>query len=627
MNIKNIISILLISTAVLSACQKNSTTKGSDVLNEITLTSDSANNMKQIATNTKETLYGDYQESDYNEDTNKIDTTITLKENKATIEGKGAEEKDNQLIISTGGNYLLKGDYKGQIQIDTKEAVHLILDNVTLENQSGPALYIVNSEQTVVTLAPNSTNTIVDGAKYTNGEEETSAIFSKSDLTFNGTGNLKVQGNYKNAIQSKDNLTFMNGTYQITAENNGLKGKDKVAILNGTYTIETTSGDAIQGSNDTDSKKGFVAIDGGNFTIHSGSDGIQAETSLYFQGDSLKITTESQEDTSLKGLKAGAELVVESGKIEINALDDALHSNGNVTINGGDLTLTSEDDGIHGDQTLTINDGKIKIGKSYEGLEASQLTINGGEIDIYATDDGINAASSSSDETTNEKDTKELTKQPTKNENGRPDDMPTPPDGEMEMPQGQGQAPGDNSKQGDPGFGGGGPMEESDGSLLEINGGKITVSADGDGVDSNGDIVMTGGELTVFGPENGGNSTLDYSGTFTMKGGLLFGIGSSGMAQSVSKESTQKNFEFYLNAATTAKKVTISQNQQILGEVTPTKTFQHLVFSSERLVTGEVTVTVDDQTYQVNLTDEVTSFNQDGSTYTMQQGMGPRGGR
>ena len=41
---------------------------------------------------------------------------------------------------------------------------------------------------------------------------------------------------------------------------------------------------------------------------------------------------------------------------------------------------------------------------------------------------------------------------------------------------------------------------------------------------------MTDGLVIIEGPVNDGNSALDYNGTFTVSGGTLLALGSSGMA-------------------------------------------------------------------------------------------------
>ena len=59
------------------------------------------------------------------------------------------------------------------------------------------------------------------------------------------------------------------------------------------------------------------------------------------------------------------------------------------------------------------------------------------------------------------------------------------------------------------------------GAYIHIAGGVLHIDASGDGVDSNGDITVSGGETYLSGPTNGGNGTLDYSGSAAVTGGIL----------------------------------------------------------------------------------------------------------
>lgn len=641
MKAKKIIPYLLLSTSLLlGACSnenktQTTTSTSTSTTNSSTKTT-SSETTSPLTLKKENNLYGAYQEEDYLDAENKVDTTVTFKETTAKITGSGASLSGNTLKITKGGNYLLKGSFSGSVEIKTEEQVHFILNNVTLTNETAPALNIVESKKVIVTLAKGSTNVIADGNKETTEEDANSAIYSKADLTFNGSGKLKVTGKTNNAIQSKDDLTFISGTYEISAVNNALKGKDKVAILDGNFILKTENGDAIQASNTDKTDKGFIAIDGGDFTITSGSDGIQGASAVYVQKAKMKLTTSgSDNEASYKGLKAGNNLVVDSGTFTFTTQDDALHSNGDLTINGGEFTLSSKDDGMHSDDNLTINGGKINILESYEGLESANIVLNGGDIVVNASDDGVNASSSSQASSTGENEQASMT--PPEGENGSmtpPEEGQTPP----ELPAGENGKETDIGKTGTSensqdsenntqrqkpsgmppanGNGGfGGEMTSGDGSTLVINGGTLTVNANGDGLDSNGDITMTGGVVKVFGPTSNGDGALDYDGSFNLTGGTLLGVGSSGMAQTVSKESSQVNLAFYLNASTTAKTVTLTQNGKTLITFTPHKAFQQIVFSSPELTTGEVTITVDEKTYTLTLADTYNSLAEDGSTY------------
>ena len=61
---------------------------------------------------------------------------------------------------------------------------------------------------------------------------------------------------------------------------------------------------------------------------------------------------------SCKGLKAGKALVISGGSITIDAQDDALHTDGDMTISGGECILSTGDDGAHAALSLTVLGGK-----------------------------------------------------------------------------------------------------------------------------------------------------------------------------------------------------------------------------------------------------------------------------
>ncbi len=172
-------------------------------------------------------------------------------------------------------------------------------------------------------------------------EYDDGAIFSKDDLTINGTGTLNVNANYLDGIVSKDELKIIGTTINVISNDDGIRGKDYIGIKEANIAVNANS-DGIKSTNDTDEAKGFILIDNGNFNIDSS--------------------------------------------------DDSIHSNGNIIINNGTFEIASGDDGIHADESITINDGIINISKSYEGIESSKIDINGGNINLVSSDDGINIA-------------------------------------------------------------------------------------------------------------------------------------------------------------------------------------------------------------------------------------------
>ena len=271
----------------------------------------------------------------------------------------------SSIELKESGTYHLSGTMlDGEVTVNpsANAFIKIILDNVVINNSTGPAISCHSGDDLVIELVGE--NTLRDGTTYldTYDEDVTGAIYSKADLTFQGDGKLAITSNYGDGIISKDDLTFRSGTYNITSQDDGIRGKDSVHVVGGYININSTA-DAIKTTNDIDPTKGFVLIESGNININSGA----------------------------KGIKATKYLFINDGVFSIASSDDSIHSDNYVNIQDGRMSIDSGDDGIHANRELTINGGTISILKSYEGLEAQKVTINDGEISILSFDDGINA--------------------------------------------------------------------------------------------------------------------------------------------------------------------------------------------------------------------------------------------
>jgi hypothetical protein len=597
---KKTTALLLLVTLIftLTACSGDAVVSteivsASEPVNESGETSSPVDNTQQNSEITSSPIFAEYDGDDLDASVSDSDMSyIKLEGDSITFEGSGATVSGNIVTITSAGVYSISGTLNdGQVVVDTadEEKVELVLNGADITCFTSAPIYVSNAEKTVMTLAEGTENYATDGASYifeAESDEPNAAIFSKDDLTINGKGSLTVNANYNNGIASKDDLKITGGTITVNAVNDGIKGRDSIAVKDGTITINA-GGDGMQSNNDEDAEKGYVAIEGGTLDITADLDGIQAETSLLVSGGDIAITSgggsiesrsgggfggrgmggnPNKTDESAKGLKAGVDLTITGGEIQISSLDDALHSNVRITINGGDMLLASGDDGVHADEMLTINGGNLRITQSYEGLESMIITINDGDIRIAASDDGINAVSGSG-----------------------------------------GAAAG-----GMPGRGRG--MFESGDNYLYVNGGYIVIDSVGDGLDINGSISMAGGVVIVNGPTFHGNGPLDYYGAFEITGGFLVAVGSSGMAQAPSPSSTQYSVMHTFpspQAAGTMIHIEAEDGEEILRFV-PTKAYQSVVLSSPKLKNGS--------TYKVysggSSTGTVTDGLYSGGTYT-----------
>lgn len=491
---------------------------------------------------------------------------VTLFDSGGNISGNGASFSGSTLTISQAGDYLLEGTLNGSIVVEApKEAVvRLILNGVQIHSANGPAIRINQCDKAVVLLASDSHNILTDSESYTldaGSDEPDAALFSKDDLTILGNGSLTVKAMYHDAIKCKDDLLLLGGTLQLDAPDDGVTGRDLLVLDGASLTLQC-GGNGFQTTNE-DADKGILIIQEGELKVVSDGDGVQAATRLYLLGGSVDITTgggaatvansendefdrrmpgtqtsQSNDITSQKGLKATTQLTVAGGEVRVSSADDAVHTNGHFLLCGGNLTLATGDDGIHADGSLTISGGTTSITQSYEGLEGANIAITNGEVRICANDDGINATDGQSVD-----------------------------------------------------FMGGGPMGQSASSdvWLNISGGLVVIDADGDGLDSNGNITISGGLVLVNGPTSGGNGALDFGSSMNMDGGTLVAVGSIGMAESPSNTSKQCVLTYSFSSSQSAGTLVslVDEKGDVLASFAPSKQYQWVAISTPELSEGE----------------------------------------
>lgn len=505
----------------------------------------------------------------YDEDRSAV---ITLEGSTAKCDSDAVKISGSTITVLDEGTYIFSGVLDdGMIVVDAESAdtLQLVFSGVTVNSGASAALYIKQAETVVVTLAPDSVNTLSNGGAFTpDGDTNIDAvIFSKDDLTLNGQGSLRIESPSGHGVVSKDNLAVTGGTYTVTAAGHGLCGKDSVRIAGGSFDI-TAGKDGIHAENAEDTALGFAYIAGGTYQVTASGDGISASGNLLIEDGTFTIfagggsanVTQSPEggwslarpgaatadaggDTvSAKGVKAAGTLQINGGSFVVDSADDAFHTDADLTVNGGSFEIETGDDAFHADAAVKISGGKIVISKSYEGIEGQNIFISGGEISITSSDDGLNAA-------------------------------------------------GGNDQSGFGGFGGfDGNRGEgaSSGSSIEISGGTLNINASGDGVDSNGSLTVSGGTTYVSGSANSGNGALDYSGTAVITGGVFIAAGASGMAQNFGASSTQGAMLVSVGARSGGDTVIVtdSAGNELLKWTAP-KAFDCVVLSCPEIRAGE----------------------------------------
>ena len=528
---------------------------------------------------------------------------ITLLGDSAQCSSNAVMITGSTVTITDEGTYLLSGALDSGMVIvnaDKADKIQLVFSGVSIHSESSAAVYIAQADKVFLTLAPGTENTLTNGNSYTPIDDSNidSAVFSKEDLTINGTGSLTVNSPAGHGIVSKDSLVITGGTYHIDAALHGISGKDDVCLTNANITV-TSGKDGIHAENEDDEQLGCIYIQSGAYNITAGYDGIAASSWMQILGGSFSVvagggsengafhgsdtwgggmggfmgggmrpggspggkasgnepSSDTETDTvSTKAIKAGGDLSICDGTFIIDSADDAVHSNTNVTVSGGSFTIASGDDAFHADETLTVTGGSIQVSESYEGLEGLHILISGGEISLVASDDGLNAA-------------------------GGTDQS------------------GFGGPMGNDRFGGGkgggmGQMGSSDGSI-EISGGTLYITASGDGIDANGTLTISGGYTTVCGPNMGDTATLDYDITATITGGTFIGTGASGMAQTFS-HSEQGVVAVSVGNQSADTLITLTDaNGTMILSYTPNMAFGVVILSSPEIIKGNTyTITV-----------------------------------
>ena len=255
-------------------------------------------------------------------------------------------------------------------------------------------------------------------------------------------GNITVKKGTTGVVLVLDNLDLTSTTGAAVSIN---KEAEVKVIISGNVVLTDNENPDDENSEDADVADAF---DGAAFKT-------KANSQVYVTGDgTLTINGNAK-----NGIKAGddSSLIFDGVTVNINAVNDGINGNYDVTLLSGNFTIEAGDDAIHADHILTVGstDGSgptIRVTGSNEGLEGTVVNILGGDVSIVSKDDAINAA------------------------NG---------DGLYE-----------------------GVLDYS----FNMTGGRVLINSQGDGVDSNGNINLMGGSMEIHSASMGGEAGIDYDG-------------------------------------------------------------------------------------------------------------------
>ncbi len=295
---------------------------------------------------------------------------------------------NNNITITAEGTYVISGTAKNvtiYVEAGDSDKVQIVLDNLSITNETAPAIYVKTADKVFVTQL--WTNTLIVTGEFVKNDTDNlnAVVFSKQDITFNGTGTLNIESTL-NGITGKDDVKITGGTYNIKSGAVAIRANDSIRIADGNITINAGT-DGLHAENSSDDTKGYIFIAKGNIEISVADDCIHGESVV--QIDDGTITLKGAE-----GIE-GTYVQVNDGKLTISATGDGINAGSKsksyevtIEITGGDINITmasGDTDGIDSNGNIIVSGGTINVtGNSafdYDGT----ATYNGGTIIVNGT--------------------------------------------------------------------------------------------------------------------------------------------------------------------------------------------------------------------------------------------------
>lgn len=267
---------------------------------------------------------------------------VALSDAGTTADGQGVSVEGSVVSITAGGTYVLSGTLAdGQVVVDAPDdaSVQIVLDGASVSCSSGAAVLVREAKKCFLTLAEGTDNALASTGGLDQDDSVDGAVFSRADLTVNGTGTLAVSS-CAHGVVCKGDLVLASATATVDATGSAVQARDSVAVASGSWTL--------------------VA---GTDCLHvSGGDG-EEDGWAYVAG----------------------------GTLDLEAGDDGMHADGAVQVDGGDIRVSAADDAVHAERALAVRGGSVDVTACYEGLEGSQVYLADGDVSIVSSDDGVNA--------------------------------------------------------------------------------------------------------------------------------------------------------------------------------------------------------------------------------------------
>ena len=293
-------------------------------------------------------------------------------------------------VIDQAGVYVIDGTAKNAtVTVAAAEdaKVQLVLNGLNAVNDGFPCIYVKSCDKVFVTVMSDSSLSVT-GAFQSDGDVNTDGvIYSKCDLTVNGTGKLTVSSS-QNGIVGKDDVKITGASLVISAASKAVEGKDSIRIAGGEITL-TAGTDGLHAENSDDDSKGYVYICGGEIAITAGDDGIHGTSVVQIDGGNIAVT-------AAEGIE-GTYVQINGGSVTISGRDDGINAGKKssaytptIEVNGGEITVvmaSGDTDGIDSNGNIIVNGGTVSVTGSstfdYDGVaqyNGGTIIVNGQQV-------------------------------------------------------------------------------------------------------------------------------------------------------------------------------------------------------------------------------------------------------
>lgn len=268
---------------------------------------------------------------------------ITLTNGGADISG-GAYFADGVVHIVSAGRYLVTGtldDGRILVEANNSDKIWLCLAGASVTSGDGAAIEVEQAEKVFLTLKAGTENSVTSREFTDTASGVDGAVYSRDDLTVNGSGTLTVNS-AGHGIVGNDDLVIAGGEIDITASEDGIHANDSVRIRDARITVNAGD-DGVTVSNDEGT--GYFYMESGTLTIPACYEGVEGQEITVAGGDISVVPTDdgfnARETTSAINISGGSIRIVNENGRDADGLD----SNGSIYITGGYVFISMNDSG------------------------------------------------------------------------------------------------------------------------------------------------------------------------------------------------------------------------------------------------------------------------------------------